>query len=469
MNSILSGISNYFSKSLILGTFLPVVIFSIFLWLLAVPLFPLDWPFFKPLEALDTQWKIVALSFLTIVLSGILYNVNSPLIRLYEGYPWQGLWIGRQRKKHYQRQFRVLYAQWNAMPGLERALNIKAKPGEEDPRLKHVLSKKKTAGLRLNTDFPRAEKLVLPTRLGNVIRSFEGYPDVQYGMEGVALWPRLMAKLDKEYSGEIDGAKTSFDFMLNCSALSALLSTLMLVAGLIYPAPLASLSSGLLWGVEIIIFWGLAFFFYRLSIDRATAWGNTVKSAFDLYRWDLLKQLGYSRLPQTVSEERDLWFNISQRMSYGETPLVPPAEYSPRTTFLEVLPDFIVPQLELLRGIEMPEESGELIISVSVKNISEKYNARKIVLVDTLPEDFRYRWGTATLDNPSDPEHKVSVAGINPYRFNVGKLDKDKTLVLTYRGLSIKKEAGSKKDKAAEPAGNGLKVNINVLKSDSTE
>jgi hypothetical protein len=257
--------------------------------------------------------------------------------------------------------------------------------------------------------------------------------------------------------------------MLNCSALSAVLSTLMLVVGLIYPAPLTSLTNGILWGVEIILFWVLSFFFYRLSIDRAKAWGNTVKAAFDLYRWDLLKQLGYSRLPQTAAEEKDLWFNISQRMSYGDTPLVPPPEYSPRTTFLEVRPDFIVPELEVLRGIEMPEESGELIISVSIKNISEKYNARKIVLIDTLPDDFRYRWDTATLDNPSDPEHKVSVAGINPYRFNVGKLEKGKTLVLTYRGLSIKKEAVAKKGKATEPAGSGLKVNINVLKSDSTE
>ena len=263
MNSILSGISSYFSKSLILGTFLPVVVFVVFIWLLAVPLFPVDWPFFKPLEALDTQWKVVAHLFLHHCTgSGILYNVNSPLIRLYEGYPWQNLWIGKQRRKHYQRQFRSLQAQWKGMPRLEYELKQKANSQKtEDPRIQQVQNKKKIAGLRLNTDFPKDEKLVLPTRLGNVIRSFESYPDIQYNMESVILWPRLVAEgWSKEYSGAIDGTKTSFDFMLNCSALSAVLALLMLVVGLIYPMPLTSLPLALWWVAEMVIFWVAAFF-----------------------------------------------------------------------------------------------------------------------------------------------------------------------------------------------------------------
>jgi hypothetical protein len=465
MNSILSGISGYFSKSLILGTFLPVVVFIVFTWLLAAPLFPLDWPFFKPLEVLDTQWKVLAISFFTIVLSGILYNVNALLIRLYEGYPWQSLWIGRRRKKHYQRQFKILQARWKGMPRFEFELTKAAKQqGTEDARIKQVLIEGKNAGLRLNTNFPKDEKLVLPTRLGNVIRSFESYADIQYNMESVTLWPRLVAKLDKEYSGEIDGTKTAFDFMLNSSALSAVLALLMIVVGLIYPTPLTSLQSALLWLVEISVSWAAAFFFYRLSIDRAKAWGNTVKSAFDLYRWDLLKQLGYSRLPQTVAEERALWFNISQRMSYGEYYMVPPAEYSPRTTFVEPTPEFIVLDLELTRGIAAPDEKGELIVKLSVKNCS-KYNAEKIVLTDTLPDDFRYEWDSAAVENPSDMECKVSVAGINPYRFTVGKLEKEKALVLTYRGLSIKKEVEAKKEETHKPTESRLAVDFKWLET----
>jgi hypothetical protein len=465
MNSILSGISNYFSKSLILGTFLPVVVFVVFIWLLAVPLFPSDWPFFKPLEALDTQWKVLAISFFTIVLSGILFNVNSPLIRLYEGYPWSNLWIGERRRKHYQRQFRILQAQWKGIPWLEFELQKKAAGlNIEDPRIKQAQNKKKGAGLRLNTDFPKDEKLVLPTRLGNVIRSFESYPDIQYNMEAVILWPRLVAKVDKEYSGAIDGTKTSFDFMLNCSALSAVLALLMLVVGLIYPTPLTSLPSALWWLVEIVVFWVAAFFFYQLSIDRAKAWGNTVKGAFDLYRWDLLKQLGYSRLPQTVTEERALWFNISQRMSYGDSYLVPPAEYSPRTTFVEAEPNFIVLDLALARGIATPDESGEIIVKLSVKNGS-KYDAEKIVLADILPDDFRYKWDSAVVENPSEPSYRVSVAGINPYHFTVGKLEKDKELVLTYRGLSIKKEVKAMKEETGKPTENRLAVDFKWLET----
>jgi hypothetical protein len=464
MNSILSGISSYFSKSLILGTFLPVVVFVILSWLLAVPLLPLDWPFFKPLEALDTQWKVLAISFFTIVLSGILYNVNSPLIRLYEGYPWANLWIGERRKKHYQRQFRILQAQWTGMPRLEYELQRSAdRQRTEDPRIQQVQKKEKDAGLRLNTDFPKDEKLVLPTRLGNVIRSFESYPNSQYKMEAVVLWPRLVAKVDKEYSGAIDGTKTSFDFMLNCSALSAVLALLMLVVGLIYPTPLTSLQAALWWLVEIVVFWVAAFFFYQLSIDRAKAWGSTVKGAFDLYRWDLLKQLGYSRLPQTVAEERALWFNISQRMIYGDSYMIPPAEYSPRTTFVEAEPDFIVRDLELARGIATPDENGEVIVKLSVKNLS-RYDAKKIVLADMLPEDFRYKWDSAAVDNPSEPNYKVSVAGVNPYHFTVGRLERGRELILTYRGLSTKKEVEAKTEETGKPTESSLSVGFKWLK-----
>ncbi|HEX8776368.1 MAG TPA: hypothetical protein VF735_22550 [Pyrinomonadaceae bacterium] len=464
MNSILSGISSYFSRSLILGTFLPVVIFVVFAWLLAVPMLPSDWPFFEPLEALDTQGKVLAISFFTIVLSGIQYNVNSPLIRLYEGYPWQNLWIGRRRKKHFQRQFKILQAQWKGMPRFEFELQQAARQrGTEDTRIKQVLSVGKNAGLRLNTDFPKDEKLVLPTRLGNVIRSFESYADIQYNMEAVTLWPRLVAKLDKEYSGEIDGTKTSFDFMLNCSALSAVLALLVLIVGLIYPTPLTSLQSALLWLVEINVFLAAAFFFYRLSIDRAKAWGHTVKAAFDLYRWDLLKQLGYSRLPQTVAEERALWRNISLRMSYGDYYMTPPAEYSPRTTFVEPTPDFIVLDLELTRGIAAPDEKGELVVKLSVKNRSS-YDAEKIVLTDTLPDDFRYKWDSAAVENPSDEGSKVSVAGINPYRFTLGRLEKNKALILTYRGLSTSKEVEAKKKKETDrPTESRLAVDFKWL------
>lgn len=460
MNNILSGISGYFSKSLILGTLLPVVMFSTLAWLVAVPVVPPEVSFFKPLEALEAQWKLLAYSFLMIVLAGFLYNVNTPLIRLYEGYPWSGLWIGKRRKAHFQRRFRILQAQWQGMPWLEYKLG---QLNGADSRIGQVQDKKSAAGRNLKSEFPEEEKLILPTRLGNVIRSFENYTNLQYQIEAVTMWPRLVAKIDKDYAASIDDAKTSFDFMLNCSALSTVLAFLLLLASLLYPAPLASMWAALAWAAEVLIFCAVAVLFYRLAINRAKAWGNTVKGSFDLYRWDLLKQLGYSRLPRTVKEERDLWLNISQRMTYGDSYLVPPAEYSPRTTFAEAEPNFAT--LEIARGIDMPGETGELVVKLWVRNASP-YNVTGVVITDTLADDFQYKWDTATVENASSPGHVVVVAGINPYRFSVGSLNINEKLTLTYKGLLVKKEVKESKGEQGQPAENRMAVNFRWLEAD---
>jgi len=441
MNNILSGISGYFSKSMILGTFLPVVIFSTIAWLTAAPSLPPELSFFKPLETLDVQWKLLAFTLLMIVAAGFLYNINTPLIRLYEGYPWAELWIGKRRKAAYQRKFRILRAQWLGMPWLEYELN---QLSEKDPRIKHVQDKKSIAGRVLKSDFPEEERLVLPTKLGNAIRSFENYSNIQYNIEAVALWPHLVAKLDKDYAAQVEDSKTSFDFMLNCSALSAVLSLMFLVGGLLYPMPLTSVRSAVFWIAEISIFSAAAHLFYRLAIGQAKAWGNMVKGAFDLYRWELLKQLGYSRLPGTVKEERALWLNISQRMIYGDTYLVPPAEYSPRTTFVEAYPDFAT--LEVSRGIDLPEETGELVVKLRVANGTE-YDVTEVVITDTLPAEFQYKWDSAQVSNESALGQTVTVVGTNPYRFSVGQLNQTQELTLTYKALLVKKEV-----KAAEPA-----------------
>jgi len=85
---------------------------------------------------------------------------------------------------------------------------------------------------RLNSELPSDTSLLLPTRLGNVIRSFEEYPDRQYGIGAITLWPRLIAKIDKEYAAMMDDSKTSFDFMLNISLLSAFSALVITVVGL---------------------------------------------------------------------------------------------------------------------------------------------------------------------------------------------------------------------------------------------
>jgi hypothetical protein len=50
-----------------------------------------------------------------------------------------------------------------------------------------------------------------PTRLGNIIESFENYPEVKYGLDSVFYWYRLWVVLDKDLREEIDSAQAVVD------------------------------------------------------------------------------------------------------------------------------------------------------------------------------------------------------------------------------------------------------------------
>lgn len=58
-------------------------------------------------------------------------------------------------------------------------------------------------------------------------------------------------------------------------------------------------------------------FFYFLSVDAATHYGDMIRSCFDLFRLDLLKQLQFKR-PTLLTEERTRWEKISQLIVYGQ-------------------------------------------------------------------------------------------------------------------------------------------------------
>ena len=441
MTNILSAISGHFSKNLILGTFFPVVLFVLLSLIFVVPLFPPDWPLFKPIIALDTQGKVLAISFLTIVLTGLLFNLNIPVLRLYEGYPWRESWIGKWFIRRRKKQFQAVRARRLGMRSLISELRKTRNDAELIARL---TTRRRQAALRLNNEFPSKESLIIPTRLGNVIRSFEEYPDRQYGIGAIALWPRLTAKIDKEYAAVIDDSKTSLDFMLNLSILSAATALIITLAGLFYFPPSSLLySSGstsmraaiVFWLITIGAFLVLSYLSYAGAIPRANSYGAKVKSAFDLYRAELLKQLGYERTPKTVKEERSLWDAISLQMIYGDPPWGrdPLNEYKISPTFARSEQPFV--DLEVARGVGRPGTDGAFTVTIMVKNADVKSRkARKVVVTDTLADGLDYEWNSAVVNN-----QPAQVVGANPYRFIIGDVDAGVEVVLTYSVIQRKK------------------------------
>ncbi|HEX8670661.1 MAG TPA: hypothetical protein VF710_02180 [Longimicrobium sp.] len=342
MTSILAAISGSFSRALILGTFFPVTVFVLCGLLFVVPFLPGEVPLLAPLAQLDPGWKMALVTLVILLLTGLLYTLNTPLIRLYEGYPWQRSWLGKRaiarqaRRRAWAESKRAAVRdliseikEANRAEAVRRKAQRKQAAGSEaeprepapevasppDPTFAELEIWRSRLGQRVTSEYPGGA-LVLPTRLGNVIRAFEEYPRAVYGISAISLWPRLIAVVDKDYKPVLDEAKASLDFMINASFLSGLLSASIFVAGLVVPERIHWVS----WLLQLSLAALAARLFYVASIGQATAWGAQVKSAFDLFRWDLLKKLGYERPGITPEAERELWQQISQRMIYGNPP-----------------------------------------------------------------------------------------------------------------------------------------------------
>lgn len=418
MTSLFSSVSTQFGKALLLGTMLPVIAFLALgsvLFELSVGGAPLDL-----LMRVETGSQALAISLITVTLSGLLHNLNVPLTRLYEGYPWRDTWLGQRRVRHYASQHRALNARFRGLAALGKF--VREQKIAESAAIRGY---RNDIGRRLNAEFPINEASVLPTRLGNVIRSFENYPRRLYGMSAIPLWPRLLAKIDQKYAESIDETKTAFDFALNCSFLACVLALALVTSCALMPLGAASLP---LRGILLLSVAGLVFLshrFYEVSIGRAAAWGNMVKGAFDLYRRELLTQLGYEEAPKTWKQERAVWSDISQLMLFGDSLGRKTVDFVPTSEGLRAEAASSTVAFELTRGIR-PLANGSYRVTVSVRNVSGAA-IESVVLTDTIESGFSYEWGSST----------HSVNGANPYQFQIDKIGPKQSVDVSFTILNI--------------------------------
>jgi len=157
--------------------------------------------------------------------------------------------------------------------------------------------------------FPYNRHLVLPTRFGNAVRAFEVYSQVVYNLDSIPAWPRLLAVIPKDFSASIAEAEANVSFWVNLWLGGILVAAADLAWTWIGNASSLPWS----WAAALLFSW-LAAICARLAIAD---WGALVKSAFDLFRADLAKQLGMKR-PRTLARERELWSALSAVMTYQQ-------------------------------------------------------------------------------------------------------------------------------------------------------
>jgi hypothetical protein len=421
VGSLFSQISGKFSKSLIFGCFFPVVFFVLLDWILFAPHMPPAAGVVTALTSLEKEWRTLAIGGLTVLLAGLLYLLNTPIIRFYEGYPWEHSLIGGVLKRGERRRCKRM-RDWAA--GLRAVALAGGEDDEAESEELHIVAD--TLERDLGTVFPMEESSVLPTRLGNVIRSFEDYPNRQYGMAAITLWPRLLAVIESGYATAMDDARSSFDFMINTSFLSGVSAAALLLLGLASPQGPTPGPEMWLWLLQFGVLALMAVVFYRGSIAQAQSWGQMVRGAFDLYRGKLLEQLGFQQKPAGLTEERELWNAISHQMVYGDPPSysgVPLLRFNSRGTFAVGYP--ATARLTVSRSRQEVADGWQTCLAVH--NPGDRA-VKEVRVTDTLLDGTHYVWNSARSGGRILP-----VSGSNPITIELGGFAADEQRIVVYR------------------------------------
>jgi len=256
-------------------------------------------------NAADIQVWVVLVA--AVVIGILLSALNDPIYQFYEGR--RGWWgpAAAWRTRRWQRHVAALLAK------------------AQDAR---------TAGRTVTYDeiwselrqFPEDDAgnptATRPTKMGNILASYELYPERRYGMDSVFYWYRLWLCIDKDTREEVDRTWASTDALMY-------LAFGMAVLGVVYLATVASAVAttylGAPWfipagdqaryaigGVALVT---LSYLPYWLSMPGHRKNGEFYKTLFDLYRSKLRTELSAAS-----DAERKEWTALWSQLQYGVKP-----------------------------------------------------------------------------------------------------------------------------------------------------
>ncbi len=254
---------------------------------------------------------LVALVLCALALTVLVQPFQLRLVRLFEGYGWEGFALGRAiRRMGIQWQLRRLQR-------LDQTAFSVAGNAEEAQRQLLATAQRRTY-------YPRNPANLLPTRLGNALRAAEDCAGQRYGLDTNACMPRLYPHLSERLTQVLNDRRNQLDVAVRLCAvllLATVISTPMLMGDgwwLTVPA-----ATGL-----------LAWVAYRGAVHAAVSYGQALYVAFDLHRFDMVRGLHYSPPPR----ERERAFNselsaflrgeidqVSHPYAHPDTPPTPPA------------------------------------------------------------------------------------------------------------------------------------------------
>ena len=239
-----------------------------------------------------TPLEVIEFALFTLVAAVLLEPFQIGLVKLFEGY-WGDSSLARALRDigvefHLRRRMRF-----------EGLLDVVA----VTPR--DILRREAAAeGLRL---YPLERDRLMPTRLGNVLRSAEDRAGQRYGLQTVTMWPLLYPSVSASLTEALDGLRDQLDVAVR-------LCVMLLVAAIVSAAMLAT--DGWWLGVPVAAVL-LAWLAYRSAIRTGVAYGEAMGWAFDLHRFDMLTAL-HLPLPADMAQEEEFNQQLSDFFAIGD-------------------------------------------------------------------------------------------------------------------------------------------------------
>ncbi|HEX6648714.1 MAG TPA: hypothetical protein VF075_04225 [Pyrinomonadaceae bacterium] len=139
-----------------------------------------------------------------------------------------------------------------------------------------------------------------PTRLGNLIDSYESYPSKRYGVNAIFHWYRIWLTLDKDLREELDNRQALADSSVYASIALLISGLLWLVYWLLSKMGsqlIGHFSQGYsLWlGAAFLV---VSYIMYRAALHPQAQYGESFKSVFDLNE----KQINVTRIVEQVAD-----------------------------------------------------------------------------------------------------------------------------------------------------------------------
>jgi len=147
---------------------------------------------------------------------------------------------------------------------------------------------------------PAAKGLVMPTRLGNILRSAEARPGDTYGLDVAVCWPYLWLVLDSDTRTEITSARAA----VNAGA-----------RGWLWGALFAVWTIWAWWALPVAMVVTLALYYGSL-VPTARIYGDLVYAAFALHRFDLYAALRWPT-PPTPELEKETGAQVTEYLWRG--------------------------------------------------------------------------------------------------------------------------------------------------------